>query len=101
MLNLVVRKEAAKVQKVKPTFPFMSALFYLHTVGVDFMVALDHTQWHKHTPLDDWSARRRDFYLTTHKIHNRQTTMPLPGFEPASPASKQPQIHALDRAATG
>ena len=24
-------------------------------------------------PLDEWSARRRDLYLTTHNIHNRQT----------------------------
>jgi hypothetical protein len=24
------------------------------------------------TPLDDWSARSRDFYMTTHNIHKRQ-----------------------------
>jgi hypothetical protein len=24
-------------------------------------------------PLDDWSARRRDLYLTTHNTHSRQT----------------------------
>jgi hypothetical protein len=28
------------------------------------------------TPLDEWSARRRDLYLTTHNTHNRQITMP-------------------------
>jgi hypothetical protein len=50
------------------------------------------------TPLDEWSARRRDLYLTT---HNRQTSMPLVGFKPTIPASEQPQTHALDRAATG
>jgi hypothetical protein len=27
--------------------------------------------------------------------------MPVAGFEPAIPASKRPQTHALDRAATG
>ena len=27
------------------------------------------------TPLDEWSARRRDLYLTTHSNHNRQTSM--------------------------
>jgi hypothetical protein len=27
-------------------------------------------------PLDDWSARRKDLYLTTHINHNRQTSMP-------------------------
>jgi hypothetical protein len=53
------------------------------------------------TPLDKWSARRRDLYLTTHNNHKRQTSMPLAGFEPAIPASKRPQTHALDCAATG
>jgi hypothetical protein len=28
------------------------------------------------TPLDEWSARRRDLYLTTHNTHKRQTSMP-------------------------
>jgi hypothetical protein len=27
-------------------------------------------------PPDEWSARRRDLYLTTHNTHNRQTSMP-------------------------
>ena len=53
------------------------------------------------TPLDEWSARRRDLYLTTHNTHKRQTAMPPAGFEPAIPASEQPQTHALDRGATG
>jgi hypothetical protein len=33
--------------------------------------------------------------------HNIQTSMPRVGFEPATPATKQPQTYALDRAATG
>ena len=53
------------------------------------------------TPLDEWSARRRDLYLTTHSTHKRQPSMPLEGFEPAIPASERPQTHALDRAVTG
>jgi hypothetical protein len=53
------------------------------------------------TRLDLWSARRRDLYLTTHNIHKRQISMPPKGFEPAIPASKRPQTHALDCAATG
>ena len=35
----------------------------------------DHTQRHTtvgRTPLDEWSARRRNLYLTTHNSHNRQ-----------------------------
>jgi hypothetical protein len=52
------------------------------------------------TPQDKWSARRRDLYLTTHSTHNRQTSMPSVGFEPAIPASERPQTHSLDRAIT-
>ena len=52
-------------------------------------------------PLDEWSARRRDLYLTTHNTHNRQTSMPPVGFEPTISAGERPQTYALDRAATG
>jgi hypothetical protein len=48
-------------------------------------------------PLDEWSARRRDHYLTTHNTHIHAPS----GFEPVIPASERPQTHALDRAATG
>jgi hypothetical protein len=40
---------------------------------------LDHTQRRAtfgRTPLDEWSARRRVLYMTTHNTHNRQTSMP-------------------------
>jgi len=40
--------------------------------------------------LDEWSARRRDFYLTTHNTHKRQISVPPAGFEPATPASERP-----------
>ena len=43
---------------------------------------LDHTQRRitvGRTPLDEWSARRRDLYLTTHNTHNWQTSMRPPG----------------------
>jgi hypothetical protein len=53
------------------------------------------------TPLDEWPARRRDLYLTTHNKHKRQTSMPPMGFEPTIPASERPQTYFLDRAATG
>ena len=45
---------------------------------------LDHTQRRatvRRTPLDEWSVRRRDLYLTTQNTHNRQTSMPWVGFE--------------------
>jgi len=34
------------------------------------------------TSLDEWSARHRDLYLTTHNTHNRRRSMPPVGFEP-------------------
>jgi len=41
----------------------------------------DHTQTTTicRTPLDEWSARRRDLYLTTHNTHNRQTSIHVLG----------------------
>ena len=52
-------------------------------------------------PVDEWSARRGDLYLTTHNIHNREASMPPVGFEPTISAGELPQAYALDRAATG
>ena len=64
---------------------------------------LDHAQRRAtvcRTPLDEWSVRRRDLYLTTHNTHNRQTSMSPVGFEPTISAGERPQTYALDRAAT-
>ena len=69
-----------------------------------FLKFLDHTQRRTtlgRTPLEEWSARRIDLYLTTHNTHNRQTSMSPVGFEPTISAGEQPQTYALDRAATG
>ena len=69
-----------------------------------FLRLLDHTQRRitvGRTPLDEWSARRRDLYLTTHNTHNRQTSIPPLRFEPTISVGERPQTYALDRAATG
>ena len=69
-----------------------------------FLRFLDHTQRRStvdRTPLDEWSAHRRDLYLTTHDTHNRQTSMPPVGFEHKISAGERLQTYALDRAATG
>ena len=50
--------------------------------------------------LDEWSAGRRDLYLTTHNTHSRQTSMQAVEFEPTILPSERSQTHALDRAAT-
>ena len=69
-----------------------------------FLMFLDHTQRRStvgSTPLDEWSALRRDLYLTTHDTHNRQISMPPVGFEPTISAGERPQTYALNCAATG
>jgi hypothetical protein len=65
-----------------------------------FTITLRHTTlgW---TPLDEWSARRINLYLTTHNTHNRQTDMLPARFEPIFSAGERPQIYAVDRATTG
>ena len=58
-----------------------------------FLMFLDHTQRRSavgRTPLDEWSPRRRDLYLTTHDTHNRQISMPPVGFEPTISAGERP-----------
>jgi len=55
---------------------------------VSLLRFLDHTQRRitvGRTPLDAWSARRRDLYLTT---HNRQTSMLPVGFKPTISAGE-------------
>jgi len=59
---------------------------------------LDHTQRCTtvgRTPLDEWLARRRDLYLTTHNNHDRHTSMPSVGFEPTILADERPQTNNL------
>jgi hypothetical protein len=46
------------------------------------------------TPLGEWSARRRDFYLATHNTHKTQTSTTTPpppaGFKPTISARERP-----------
>jgi len=73
-------------------------------MAFSFLRFLDHTQRRTtvgRTSLDEWSARHRDLYLTTHNTHNRQTSMSPVGFEPTISAGERPQSYPLDRADTG
>ena len=57
-----------------------------------FLMFLGHTQRRStvgRTPLDEWSARRRDLYLTAHDTHNRQISIPPVGFEPTISADER------------
>jgi hypothetical protein len=83
------------------------ALFYLlwlcslaRSMASSFSRFLYHTQRRAtvgRTPVDEWSARRRDLYLTTHNTHNRQTFMPPVGFETTITAGERPLGPALGR----
>jgi hypothetical protein len=71
--------------------------------GSSFTRFLDHTQRRTtvgRTPLDEWSARRRELYLTSHNTHNRQTTIPPVWFDTTISTGERPQTHELDIAET-
>jgi hypothetical protein len=89
-----------------PSFPSWTRSSFLWRCGPtrvmvsSFLRFLDHTQRRTtvgRTLLDEGSARRRDFYLTTHNTHNRQTSMPPAGFKPTISAGERPQTYALER----
>ena len=52
-----------------------------------FTITLRYTTVCK-TPLDQWSARRRDLYLTTQNTHNRQTYIPTVGIRTRNPRKR-------------
>jgi hypothetical protein len=86
--------------------PFSSPMALLPKVGhgpLILGVFLDHKQGRTtigKTLLDEWSARRRDVYLTTHNTPNRQKSMPPVGFELTISAGERPQTYTLDGADT-
>jgi len=60
------------------------------------MITLRHTTLGK-TPLDEWSVRRRDLYLTAHNTHKRRDihASPRDSNPQSQRASERPQTHAL------
>jgi len=55
-------------------FPILSRCGPTRAITSSFIRFLDHTQRRTtigRTPLDEWSARCRDLYLTTHNTHDR------------------------------
>ena len=107
----VVKVNSRKMnrRKTRPYYIYIY-IFSLWRCGPAWVMAssflrfLGHTQRRitvGRTPLDEWSARRRDLYLTTHNTQHRQTSMPRVGFEPTISAGERPKTFALDRAATG
>ena len=52
-------------------------------------------------PLDEWSACRRELYLTTHTHSQHTNTITPAGCTPVIPASEQPRPHAFPRGYIG
>ena len=74
------------------------------SMAFSFTRFLDHTRRRTticRTPLNEWSTRCRDLYLTTHNKPNRQTTMSPVWFESTTSAGERRQTYALDLASTG
>ena len=86
-----------------PPFFLNAATAPQWAMASSFLRFLYHTQRTivSRSPLDEWSAGRRDLYLTTHNTHNRQISMSPAGFEPTISAGERPQTDVLDRADTG
>jgi hypothetical protein len=62
-----------------------------HCRGFLITITLRHTSFGR-IPLDEWSARRRGLYLTTHNTHNRQISMARQDSNP-----KPQQVMAADQ----
>ena len=65
-----------------------------------FTITPRHTAFGR-TPLDEWSARRRDLYLTTQNTHKRQISMTLRHSNPQSQQSSCRKPVPEDSAVTG
>ena len=110
-IGYAVMEEEMKDIYKKKTWRIWECIFFLcnrpppqWARASSFTKFLDHTQRRTtvgRTPLDEWSARRRDLHLTTHNNHNRQKSMPPVGLETTISAGERPQTYALERAATG
>jgi hypothetical protein len=74
---------------------------HLRVLASFFLRFQDHTQWHTtvgRTPLDEWSARRRDLYLTDTQ-QSQQTNIHAPGGirtrNPSRRAAADPRLRPL------
>jgi hypothetical protein len=90
--------------KYMHTFSFLWRCCPTRAMETSFLRFLDHTERRStvgRTPLDEYSARGRELYLTTHNNHNRKSSMPPAGFEPTIPAGERLQTYASHGPDTG
>jgi hypothetical protein len=84
---------SSRLCNIECVFFFLWLCSPTRAMASSFTRFLDHTQRRAtvgRTPLDEWSARCRDLYLTTHNTHSRQTSMPPVGLEPTIAAGERP-----------
>ena len=81
-------------------WPLLPTHYRCRGFWLNFITLIGHTTVGG-TPLDQRSVRRKELYLTTHNIYNRETVMSPAEFELTIPASELPQPHALNRAVSG
>jgi hypothetical protein len=68
-------------------------------IASSFLRFLDHIKWRitfGRIPLDEWSARSRDLYLTKYNTYNRQTSVLPAGFEPTISAGEGPHVYTTN-----
>ena len=73
---VLVRMSTGLLEICRGFFFFLWRCNPTRVMTSSFLRFLDHTRLTTvgRTPLDERSARRRNLYLTTHNIHNRQTS---------------------------
>jgi hypothetical protein len=82
--------QVSRIRVKSLTLRLLMSYIYLEHL---FLMFLDHTQRRStvgRTPLDEWSARRRDLYMTIHDTHNRQMSMPPVEFETTISVGERP-----------
>jgi len=94
------RKTRDEIHSINVEFHGSTTLVGIHLLIVEVPRSHSRHTTIGRTPLDEWWARRRNLYLTTHNAQETDIHAPA-GFEPAVPLGERPQTHAVDRAATG
>jgi hypothetical protein len=80
---------SCQVEFVLQAFPSGSARFFMATSSRGYLITHNEAPQSVGILLYEWSARRRDLYLTTHNTHNRPTSMPPVIFEPTIAADER------------
>ena len=90
--NIITHLSVCFFGAIAPSWPEHPLSLGFYITHNDTLQSVGHL-WTSDQPVAETSTWQ-------HNTENRQTTMPLLGFESTISANEQPQTHALDRAAT-